>query len=77
MFFQYISFPIFLISLAIGLFYVYLSNPEPKVIYVYPTPENINQLQFKDKASNCFEFKASEVKCPKDTKLIHKIPIQN
>lgn len=36
--FEYVSFPIFLISLAIGLFYVYVVVPTPHVIVVYPTP---------------------------------------
>jgi hypothetical protein len=36
--FEYVSFPVFLISLAIGLFYVYVISPAPHVIVVYPTP---------------------------------------
>jgi hypothetical protein len=43
MFFDMISFPAFLISLVIGLFIVYMVNPTPTVIYVYPTPDNINK----------------------------------
>ena len=34
---KFISFPVFLLSLAIGLFVVYLSSPDTKNIYVYPT----------------------------------------
>lgn len=76
MFFDLISFPAFLISLVIGLFIVYVFNPTPNVIYVYPTPENIDKLQYKDYANNCYEFTSKEVKCPNDKKLMNIIPVQ-
>ena len=65
---------VFLISLAIGTLFVYLSVPTPTVIYVYPTPDNIDRVEYVDKAQNCFQFKASEVKCGTDSK---EIPIQS
>lgn len=74
--FEYVSFPIFLISLAIGLFYVYVVVPAPHVIVVYPTPDNSSEFQFKDSANNCFEYEAKEIKCPSDKTLIKDIPIQ-
>lgn len=77
MFFHLISFPAFLISLAIGLLIVYIFNPTPTIIYVYPTPDNIDKLQYKDNANNCYEFSAHEVKCPDDKSLINIIPIQS
>ena len=76
MFFNLISFPAFLISLAIGLMLIYMFSPTPTVIYVYPTPENINQLQYRDNANNCYEFEATEIKCPNDKSIINTIPIQ-
>ena len=47
-----------------------------KNIYIYPSPENVDKILFKDKASNCFYFEEEYVKCPEDDKLISKIPIQ-
>jgi hypothetical protein len=73
---KYISIPIFLISFTIGLFFIYVLGPEIKTIYIYPSPENVDKILFKDKADNCFYFEEQEVKCPKDEKLISKIPIQ-
>lgn len=70
-----ISFPVFIISLSIGLLFVYLSTPPPTVIYVYPTPENINKVEYKDKADNCYQFKSTEVSCM-NTEDIKTIPIQ-
>jgi hypothetical protein len=74
--FEYVSFPVFLISLAIGLFYVYVISPAPHVIVVYPTPDNSKEFQFKDGTNNCFEYDPVEIKCPSDTSFIKEIPIQ-
>ena len=77
MWFNYISFPIFFVSLAIGLFFVYILGPNKKTIYIYPSPENIDKIIFKDKADNCFTFDQEEVECPTDPSKISTIPIQN
>jgi hypothetical protein len=73
---HYISLPIFLISFAIGIFFIYILGPEMKTIYIYPSPENVNKVLFKDKADNCFYFQEELVECPKDNSLISNIPIQ-
>lgn len=77
MFFSLISFPALFISLVLGLLLVYIFNPTPTVIYVYPTPDNIDKLQYKDNANNCYEFSAQEVKCPDDKSLVNIIPLQS
>ena len=71
-----ISLPIFIVSFAVGLFFVYVLGPDMKVVYIYPSPENVNSVLFKDKADNCFTFKPTNVKCPSDPSKISKIPIQ-
>ena len=73
--FSYIHFPIFLISLILGLFAVYITMPDTKKIYVYPTPENVDILQYRDKTKTCFSLKQTEVKCPSES-MISKIPMQ-
>ena len=76
MLFKYIDLKIFIVSLAIGLFYIYIAEDYKKVIVLYPTPDNIDKTQYKDKTGNCFSYKLNEIKCPVDTNLIHTIPIQ-
>ena len=76
MLFNYISLPVFIISLAVGLFFVYILGPETKTIYIYPSPENVDKILFKDKADQCFSFKPEEVECPSDSSLFAKVPIQ-
>ena len=61
MIFSFISLKVFLLSMAIGLLFVYLSNPEPTLIYVYPTPSNAGRIEYKDKASNCFHYLTFEI----------------
>ena len=70
-----INFPVFLVSLAIGILFVYLFKPELNVIYVYPTPDNQNKILYKDKTDNCFKFNAEEVDFPDDKTKIKNIPI--
>ena len=74
---NYISIPAFLVSFAIGLFFIYILGPDMKTILIYPSPENVDKILFKDKADNCFYFHETEVKCPTDESLISSIPVQS
>ena len=40
-----INYKYFLYSLVIGIFIAYIFQKKKRVIYVYPTPENINIIQ--------------------------------
>lgn len=73
---KYISIKIFIISFIIGLLFVFFFGEEERKVYVYPTPQNITKIQYKDFVNNCFTFSSKEVKCPSDNSLISKIPIQ-
>lgn len=58
----------FIVSLALGLFYIYLSDDKP-VIVIYPTPDNLDQFQYRKKSGSCFSYDLHEVKCPHDSKV--------
>jgi hypothetical protein len=73
MFTKYISWPVFIISFIIGLFFIYFLGPETKTIYVYPSPDNYKNIQYKDKSNQCFEFKPIETHCPINPLLV---PVQ-
>ena len=76
-FHKYINIPVFIISLIIGIAMVYITMPDNRKIYVYPTPENINILQYKDKTDTCFTFQQKEGECPKTEKDIFIISPQS
>jgi hypothetical protein len=73
--FQYVSLKVFIISFLIGLFFVYMIGTENKKIIVYPTPQNISKIQYKDVAENCFSYVSKEVPCPENG-LFTTIPVQ-
>jgi len=77
MLFDFINFKVFLISLSLGLLFVYLSSPTPTIIYVYPTPDNLKEIEYVDMANNCFQFESNELTCPANMKNVKEIPIQN
>lgn len=74
---NYISIPVFLISFAVGLFFIYVLGPEMKTIYIYPSPETVGKVLLKDKADNCFYFEEQIVECPTDESKISSVPIQS
>ncbi len=73
---KFVNVPLFLISLTIGLFLVYVINPRPSIIFVYPNPDNVGKIQYKDKSGTCFGFDTHEVTCPKERKMVREYPIQ-
>lgn len=73
---NFFNVPCFIISLAIGLFLVYISNPSPNIIYVYPNPDNEQKILYKDKSDTCYKCKSKQIPCPKDKKQIFQYPIQ-
>ena len=56
----------FMVSLALGLFYVYLSDDKP-ILVVYPTPDNLDRLQYQKSSGECFSYDLKEVTCPRDS----------
>jgi len=68
-----INIPVFLFSLIFGLLYMYFIAPVNKEIIVYPTDDNKDLFQFRDKINNCFQLQQSIIKCSNDVEII---PIQ-
>lgn len=64
MFLKYLNLKYFLISFAIGILYIYLTNDYKKVIVLYPNPNNVDKYTYVDKANNCFNYKLHERQCP-------------
>ena len=75
MFGKFINPYVFIIAFALSIFIVYMSHPEPTVIYKYPNPENAGKFTYKNDDDTCYKYEANEVKCPSDPSLILEHPI--
>ena len=73
--FKIINIKVFLISLFVGLIFMFFDNNKKKIT-VFPTPSNVDDVVFQDVADNCFEYKLEEVKCPSKKSNINNVPIQ-
>jgi hypothetical protein len=43
---------------------VYVLGLDIKKVYVYPTPDNVDKILFKDKTGNCVKYNIQETPCP-------------
>lgn len=73
---KFLHLPAFIISLAFGLFLTYITNPNKRTVFVYPTPDNVDELLYRDHTNNCFSFEATEVECPSNPKEIESYTVQ-
>lgn len=64
MLFKFLDIRYFIVSLCIGLLYIYVSNEYQKVIVLYPNPTNLDKYTYVDKANNCFNYALEESDCP-------------
>jgi len=71
---KYINITVFLLTFLMGLLYIYYFDYNRKVI-VYPTRYNIDKIEYKDEAENCFGYTVKEVKCPGDKSKIEMLPL--
>jgi hypothetical protein len=76
MLFDYINFKFFLISLAVGLFFVYIVDTPKKVIFITPNIDNVDKVLYKDNSDKCFKYEATEVTCPSNPKKIEPLELQ-
>lgn len=67
---KFISLPVFIVSFLFGILFIYIWGEELHPVYIYPTPENVNDVLYKDKADNCFSYNYKEVACTPDAKSV-------
>jgi len=73
---RFLNMPLFLIALSVGLFVTYISGPDTNTIFVYPNPDNLDKINYRDHAEVCYKFSAQKVKCPADKKEIRSYNVQ-
>ena len=67
----------FFISLFFGFLMVYITAPEPKIVFKHPNPDNIDRNIYNDNEDEgvCYKYEVDEVKCPNNKKLIKEHPV--
>ena len=75
-FMEFIDWRTFLVSLAIGLLFIYIIEPPMKTVYVFPTPENTDKVQYVDHANTFFDFTPKETQCPADESMVENYTVQ-
>ena len=66
--FNKINWDLFVFSLYIGLFFCYILTPKPRVVFKFPSPDNVNDVIYVDNNNYCYKYNANIVDCPKDLK---------
>ncbi len=74
--FDYIDPLIFLVALCLGLFYTYVTAPQPRIIYKYPTPFNTGKVLYQDNNKVCYKYQIQKANCPTDKSKIHTYNFQ-
>ena len=74
---KFINKKIFIISFLVGLLLIIFLETEKEKVVVYPTVENVKEIEYVDKNGLCYEYRQELVKCPANSNNIKKIPIQN
>ncbi len=57
-----INFTVFILSLFIGLFFVYISAPKPNLIVRYPNVKDDENTIFREN-NKCFKYIPKSTKC--------------
>ncbi len=74
--FNYFNIKFLILGILFGIVAIYFTDNEKRIINVYPTPDNVDVIQFKDSADNCFKFENIVVDCPDNLDDINTIPVQ-
>ena len=73
-FLKFINWYVLIITFIIGIFFNTGLAGEPVKIFIYPTSDNKDLLQVKDRSGTCFSFETKEVECENNN--IINIPLQ-
>jgi hypothetical protein len=57
------NYPAFFIAFGLGILYVYIASPKPRIVIKYPTPYNAEKIVYRSSNDNCYKYEVNEVKC--------------
>ena len=73
-FFKYVDLKYFILSLSLGLLYIYLIDDPKNVVLLYPTPHSFKDYLFKDFLNNCYQLNMKEVSCYETKMNVEDLP---
>lgn len=71
----YIRAPYFVAAFAVGMLYVYLWTPTPRVVVRFPSPHDVQPHVYKTETGSCFMYEAEKVPCPADASRVRPQPV--
>jgi len=66
----------FIGGLIVGYYILTYYIAEPRTIYEYPHPSNVDTKIYEDKTGVCYGYTAKEVKCDDNEGTLKPYPIQ-
>lgn len=60
---KYIRLPYFLAGLVVGAVALYTKDKDKRIVYVYPRPDNVEHIQYRDITGQCFEVVQEPIPC--------------
>ena len=66
----------FIVGLAAGYGLLAFYKTEPRTIYEYPHPSNVDSRTYKDKNGACYSYTSKEVGCDQHEGTVKPYPIQ-
>lgn len=64
----FFNFRAFIISFAIGIFFVYVFQPPKRIVYKFPNPESAKRDIYQDANGTCYKIEAAETRCNNSAK---------
>ena len=66
----------FIAGLAVGFYLITAYKTEPRMIYEYPHPSNVDTRTYRDKNDVCYGYSAKEVNCDQNEATVLPYPVQ-
>ncbi len=66
----------FLAGIVVGYLLLAFYKAEPRIIYEYPHPQNVNDRVYRDKNGICYKYSSEKVDCDSNEATIKPYPIQ-
>ena len=64
-----------IVGLAVGIIGILFIDPDKKIIYKYPNPENAGKITYKDNNGVCYKYSANKVNCDKNEGKLKDYPL--